>query len=1182
MEVPMAATAPQDVETLPVADSNGIKDPEAPNDVKDVPAIDAGEPTVEEPALQPEDDVSYHGEEESANGSDDDKRPAKDLTEWTEAMNAGLASFKTVEDRLSKCLEALDLKDNVKRLEAAVEMHQRKLAKLRKLVPNERLDDEPSDHDRNSRSRSRSPSTDRSRSTSSSTTNSIQSRRHRRVTVAARPSSPSWRRYPMPSRVPAKDKRRSRSERPHARSIPSNLGASRLVVTTRSIPKLFYAPWEKVVLGPLQSVPYHSVEIPYNEPSSTDLLQISAERPMPDSSHIPMPPPRMSAYADSITDSDEDRVEHSFGPPEEAADVISYSAPEFLTERIRINSFYLQSLLTHDLIALAPNSLSNTGPLHILRPFKVLWDIKDRIRARIREFELARSRLGQLSEDEYNAELESAQWLDIALAERVAEYTASRVALTSFILELRCLDDFNTNILEPEVARISRGPDTIRFSELWFLFAPGTLVVSKDKRIPQKVWKVVERSGGRWNHGNVKLKANDAERVGYSPFRVDCFYIDYDGNRFVPIWSHFVISEFEGTQETTKLNVVPIDLLAGDRDAFDKAATLERGQQFLESCAKPCHRYYTGRSHRLTPKGTKLAPTARDLSFPRSATGHVERIESEIIIDFAKAIEEVPFWLPPDELFDSPEIVVLENGRYVGQEGTVLNDRKWNKAATDAFLAAEERKWRVWNTTGPGPSGDDLLLLPDRVFAFVLRTRKWACLPIGKDSDGNERLQVIKPRPEPWNELELPEGHKDVVQSLIDSHFSRDKTRKMHLDVVRDKGKGVIILLHGVPGVGKTSTAVMDAPCFPSLAVYYPFPSHNVQKHAKTDKFATGDLGLGPNEVEFKLQEIFRLAHSWNCVLLLDEADIFLAQRTTPDIHRNALVSVFLRVLEYYEGILFLTTNRVGTFDEAFKSRIHMSLYYPPLNGLQTSKIWKTNIKKVQENGIEIDSKAILQYAKRVWEGQQISDRGPVWNGRQIRNAFQSAIALAGFHGAPQGGPVRLEEKYFESVNRVSEQFSQYIFKTRHGQTDADWHRMSMTRRDDFAVNSDGFGQSMAVAVPRPTPQFQGHQTVPVAPPPQHMANQYGQPLYSGYSYPNAQPSQMPPPQQQQPPHQVQHHQPPAQPFQQPHQQPQQQNFQQPLLTAPFPVTYPAQPTVPGAPPQPNFASQPTDSSPWE
>ena len=61
------------------------------------------------------------------------------------------------------------------------------------------------------------------------------------------------------------------------------------------------------------------------------------------------------------------------------------------------------------------------------------------------------------------------------------------------------------------------------------------------------------------------------------------------------------------------------------------------------------------------------------------------------------------------------------------------------------------------------------------------------------------------------------------------------------------------------------------------------------------------------------------------CVALLDEGDVFLEQRTLTDLDRNALASVFLRVLEYYEGILILTSNRVGTFDEAFKSRIQLS-----------------------------------------------------------------------------------------------------------------------------------------------------------------------------------------------------------------------------------------------------------------
>ncbi|OCK88233.1 uncharacterized protein K441DRAFT_589725, partial [Cenococcum geophilum 1.58] len=54
--------------------------------------------------------------------------------------------------------------------------------------------------------------------------------------------------------------------------------------------------------------------------------------------------------------------------------------------------------------------------------------------------------------------------------------------------------------------------------------------------------------------------------------------------------------------------------------------------------------------------------------------------------------------------------------------------------------------------------------------------------------------------------------------------------------------------------------------------------------------------------------------------------------KATNNIYRNALVCIFLRKLEYYKGILFLTTNRVKTIDEAIASRIHLVFRYSSLN----------------------------------------------------------------------------------------------------------------------------------------------------------------------------------------------------------------------------------------------------------
>jgi AAA+ superfamily predicted ATPase len=60
-------------------------------------------------------------------------------------------------------------------------------------------------------------------------------------------------------------------------------------------------------------------------------------------------------------------------------------------------------------------------------------------------------------------------------------------------------------------------------------------------------------------------------------------------------------------------------------------------------------------------------------------------------------------------------------------------------------------------------------------------------------------------------------------------------------------------------------------------------------------------------------------------------SQIFLERRSDIDVLRNAMVGVFLRKLEYHQGVLFLTTNRVKAFDPAFNSRINVAIRYHDL-----------------------------------------------------------------------------------------------------------------------------------------------------------------------------------------------------------------------------------------------------------
>ena len=93
--------------------------------------------------------------------------------------------------------------------------------------------------------------------------------------------------------------------------------------------------------------------------------------------------------------------------------------------------------------------------------------------------------------------------------------------------------------------------------------------------------------------------------------------------------------------------------------------------------------------------------------------------------------------------------------------------------------------------------------------------------------------------------------------------------------------------------------------------------------------------------------EMFERAENWKALLLLDEADDFLCKRSYDSDH-NSLVSVFLRKLELYEGIMLVTTNRVKDFDEAVQSRIHVGVKYSPL-GVDTRKeIWRSFLEKAK------------------------------------------------------------------------------------------------------------------------------------------------------------------------------------------------------------------------------------------
>lgn len=160
------------------------------------------------------------------------------------------------------------------------------------------------------------------------------------------------------------------------------------------------------------------------------------------------------------------------------------------------------------------------------------------------------------------------------------------------------------------------------------------------------------------------------------------------------------------------------------------------------------------------------------------------------------------------------------------------------------------------------------------------------------------------------------------------------------------------------------------------------------------------------------------------------------------------LLPVFLRVLEYYSGVLFLTTNRSGALDEAVKSRVHLSLLYPHLGYNETMSLFKMNIERLEQieqetakitgrEVMNIEVNGIMDFAQKHYEKFAGDLEDSRWNGRQIRNAFQIAASLARYQhhrqphrpGTPAHRSLYVGGHHFEQVEDATFQYDEFRFR---------------------------------------------------------------------------------------------------------------------------------------------------------
>lgn len=187
----------------------------------------------------------------------------------------------------------------------------------------------------------------------------------------------------------------------------------------------------------------------------------------------------------------------------------------------------------------------------------------------------------------------------------------------------------------------------------------------------------------------------------------------------------------------------------------------------------------------------------------------------------------------------------------------------------------------------------------------------------------------------------------------------------------------------------------------------------------------SGDLLSSLDDVEKNLAYFLALGQRYGALVLLDEADVYLGHRTASDVARNGLVSIFLRALEYYRGVLFLTTNRVQSFDAAFLSRIHVALHYKNLSNENRERIWAHSFERLVRDS---DGKIHVSAAARDYVFHHAGVQLLRLNGREIRNAMQTALALAESEAEDEGDEVvTIRASHLEAVVEMSSSFKGYI-----------------------------------------------------------------------------------------------------------------------------------------------------------
>ncbi|KAF1952473.1 hypothetical protein CC80DRAFT_507946 [Byssothecium circinans] len=745
--------------------------------------------------------------------------------------------------------------------------------------------------------------------------------------------------------------------------------------------------WEDFVAGP-DTNPLHVIDLLVDEPAweRDEPLRIP-KRPTPSKSHdVEITVKNMKAPTQRKLKSLQQEVESIRG--------------QRLPEMIRVNSAALQIVLGNFFCGPAYLRRHNI----MLRPFKPLLHfeaeirgIKDELVSILLYLRPSSPGIGGIDQvpsegsgshsDVEKTYIDRSTWIAALERLNIAPVTGTIDTLISewpSIERLQrtfdCLFELTDDYIKPIALKLrNREVDKISFVDLWHLFRSGDEVSTKGLRgvDDTTLMRVLRTTGGRRNLQGVGPMSSSS--LYPASLRAENSEVLDEINPFI---IHTWYIDSNGLHVVPQLHRIVINPYSGERLISELAAYPTSYMVNAEHTRSSC----IVRGRKFVALATSPFAAYRNCKGVDLRTK--EDINDKVIVDMNEYLSKnlpIGSIILPENINTSETLTCTDaciKGRicnhlflFYMQDYHVDHVAMVEQTKSNAIL----RK-AVYNhakePTMLDLTDDDYATCTHRLCAYQLRTRE--CIQVHVDSlhdayeDNRERG---------FERLVLDSSHKYIIESQVKEHFRKrfiENSAQQDLDLVRQA-----------------------------------------------------------LEVEANLKKHFTLASRWDCVMLLDEADVFLAKRRLEDLLRNSIVSVFLRTLEYYKGLLFLTTNRIGTFDEAFKSRVHISLFYPDFDRETTIKVFGTfihqtmeNVKKKKLENFEIKERKILAFAADHYDNNPHTK----WNGRQIRNAFHTAIAMAEFDAqqktGDKHGKVVLSHKQFATIAKTVEAFDVYMHDT--------------------------------------------------------------------------------------------------------------------------------------------------------